>query len=158
MKYLILILCLALVGCGSTEHDRRSKKKEAGYPAAIQKVLDARNNIRQVISHIPQNEAELAAAGRDPSALVFGVDDYVNRLRTIPLTGCPEEFRTAFVKYAEAWNDRAAANPGLALPLLGGKGTHAENDAGAAERTETTWRALQEVVTKYNNPTPKSDD
>lgn len=157
MKYLIIILCLGLVGCGSMGHGGRSKKKGSEERVAIQKVMEARSDIRQVISHAPQTEAELAAANHDPSVLVFSVDDYVKRLRAIPLTGCPEEFKTAFVNYAEAWNDRAAANPGLCLPLAGGNGTHTENDPEAAELTESTWHALQDTATKYLTKGPSGD-
>jgi hypothetical protein len=157
MKYLIFILCLGLAGCGTMGHGHRSKKDETGYRAAIQKVMEERTDIRQVISHAPQNDVELTAANHDPSVLVFKVDDYVKRLRGIPLKGCPEEFKTAFVNYAEAWNDRAAANPGLCLPLVGGSGRHTENDPEAAELTESTWHTLQDVVTKYMAPDVKGD-
>jgi len=158
LKCLAFIFCLAVSGCGSTKESRHSKKMEEGYPAAIHTVLDARNDIRVVISHTPQSPAELAAANQDPTALVFSVQDYVKRLRTVSLKGCPDEFKAAFVKYAEAWNDRAAATPTLILPLGVGKGVPEESDPAVAERTETTWHALQRVVAEYNNPTPKSGD
>ena len=154
MRYLIFILCLLLAGCDLMGNDRKAKKKETETQAAIQKVLAERNDIRQVISHQPQNAVELAAANDDPSVLVFEVQDYVKRLRMIPLKGCPEDFKTAFVSYAEAWNDRAAANPDLVLPLKAESGTHVENNPEAAERTQSTWRALQDIVTKCMAPSP----
>jgi len=40
------------------------------------------------------------------------------------------------------------------LPLKAESGTHVENNPEAAERTQSTWRALQDIVTKYMAPSP----
>jgi hypothetical protein len=43
----------------------------------------------------------------NPDSLIFNVQDFAQRLQTIPLDGCPDDFKSAFKIYVAAWNDRA---------------------------------------------------
>ena len=158
MKYLIILLCLCFVGCESSEHDRRSKKLDALEQAAILRVLSARDDIRMVISHTPANEQELNGPARqDPNALIFNVQDFTSRLQRISLNDCPEDFRVAFVNYAEAWNDRAAANPRQEIILKGGRVPAPEEVPAEAQATEAAWRALLQVSARYLTPVSTGD-
>ena len=153
MKYLILALCLALAGCGTTKHAQRHKKDADGeLKASIQRVLDARRDIRAIICHPPRNQGELVdIANMDPKALIFSAQDFAQRLPTISLEGCPRDFKEAFADYVAAWNDRAAANPNMLILVQ----TASASQLGPvqnpnAELTESTWDAVKKVCKKYD--------
>ena len=152
MKYLIFILCLTLVGCGSTGHGKHGKKGDDEFKAPIQHVLDARNDIRAIISHPPRNEGELSdIANMNPNASIFSAQDFAQRLQTIALKGCPHDFKEAFTNYVSAWVDRAAASPNSLILVQ----TTPASQLGPvqnpdAERTETAWKALKAVCRKYD--------
>jgi hypothetical protein len=145
---LLFVLCLA-IGPGCATHHKKSKA-ELDFRAAIQHVVEARADIRTVISHSPRNAAELNdIAQMDPNALIFNVQDFAQRLQTISLKGCPADFRVAFENYVAAWNARAAANPALLLLLNAGPERQAVDAPPSKEPTEVAWQAVQTVITKH---------
>jgi len=116
----------------------------------IQYVLDARRNIRTIISRPPRNQTELAGvAGMNSNALIFNAQDFAQRLQNIPLEGCPDDFKTAFAKYVAAWVARAADNPNLMLLTDAGIYRPGDNPDNAASQTESTWQGVQAVCTRY---------
>jgi hypothetical protein len=152
MNYLILILCVALTGCGSVSHaDHHRKKGEDKFQTAIQQVLAARLDIRAVISHPPRNAEELNdIANMNPNALIFSAHDFAERLGIIPLKDCPNDFKVAFAEYVTAWNERAAESPNLLIlvqPSTPSRSGTVENPDAA--RTEAAWDALKKVCTQY---------
>jgi hypothetical protein len=150
MKFLMLLLCLTLVGCGSPGHRSKRDKQEPDFKAKIQDVLDARRNIRTIISRPPRNQAELAGiAGMNPNALIFNAQDFAQRLQNLPLDGCPDDFKTAFSKYVAAWAARAADNPNMMLLADAGIYRPGDNPDNAASQTELTWQGVQAVSTRY---------
>ncbi len=147
---LLLLLGLALTGCAS----HQAAKEAQAYHRAIQMVLDAREDIRQIISHPPRTAAEIAGpAHGDPAATLFRVADYAQRLTEIQLTGCPPEFRAAFTNYVTAWQERAVLTPDLELPTAPATPVPEASSAGRQGATATAWLAVQRVVEKYaQNP------
>jgi hypothetical protein len=86
----------------------------------------------------------------NPSASIFSAQDFAQRLQTIPLKGCPRDFREAFTNYVSAWVERASASPNLLILVQ----TTPTARLGpiqnpGAERTETSWKDLKAVCTKY---------
>lgn len=161
MRLLLITLCslgLLVAGCASHRAARQEVKTDAKELAAIETVLTARENIRQIISHLPRNAEELAgAANGDPSALIFNVQDYAQRLQTIPLKDCPADFRIAFQDYMVTWQMRAAANPNFMLlkdSKPSNSGDNVNVDAGA---TEATWRKIQRLHETYLAKAPKKE-
>ena len=153
MKYLIILFCLSLVGCGSVTHAHHHKDDaDNGFKKAIQQVMDARRDIRTVICHPPRTQTELVEiADMDSTALLFSARDFSERLKTLSLKDCPDDFKDAFTDYVAAWNDRAAANPDLLVLVQ----TASTSQLGPvqnpnAERTEGTWNVLKAICKKYH--------
>jgi hypothetical protein len=156
MKYLLIVLCLALAGCATHKHSHA--KPAADFQAAMQKVLDQRNDIRQIISHPPRTQAELdGPAQGNPNALIFNVQDFAQRLQTIPLTGCPYDFKTAFGNYVAAWQERAAQNPAAQLLNNPGTAVPASATPSAAGQTEAAWQNVLSVQASYSAKLPAKD-
>jgi hypothetical protein len=154
MKYLIVVICLVLVGCGSLSPSSRHKRNAAaGLKASIQRVLEARANIRAIISHPPRTVDELSGiANMNPNSTIFLAQDFTQRLQMISLEGCPRDFKDAFAKYVAAWNERAASSPNLLILIQAGTSTPSASGAVQNEyaaHTESAWNALKAICTKY---------
>ncbi len=147
---LLLFLGLALTGCAS----HQAAKEALAYHLAIQKVLDARQDIRQIISHPPRTAEEIAGPAQgDPAATIFRVADYAERLAEIQLKGCPPEFTAVFRNYVTAWQERAVLTPELELPTAPANRLPGASPASRQGATATAWLAVQRVVEKYaQNP------
>jgi hypothetical protein len=156
MKYLLIALCLVVAGCAS--HKPPPPKAAKDFKAAMQKVLDARGDIRQIISHPPRTQAEVEGPAQgDPNALLFNVQEFADRLQTIPLDGCPYDFKTAFRNYAEAWKARAAKDPNLLLLYHPGAVASTSHVPAGAEETEATWQTVLSVQASYAVKMPEKD-
>lgn len=159
MKYIRLALCLILVGCASHKPvPAKGPQPPKDFVTAMQMVLDDRNDIRQIISHPPRTSAELnGPAQGNPNALLFNVQDFAQRLQTIPLTGCPEDFKAAFGNYVAAWLARAARNPELQIVNNPSAGAAANFNPATAQQTETAWQKVLSVQSSYNIKTPPKE-
>jgi len=156
MKFLLIVICLALAGCATYKHSHTKAAKS--FQAAMQKVLDERNDIRQIISHPPRTQAELdGPAQGNPNALLFNVQDYTQRLQTIPLTDCPSDFKSAFANYVAAWQVRAAQDPTLQLLTNAGAGVLPANLATGAGDTEVAWQTVLSMQANYADKAPPKD-
>ena len=156
MKYLLILLCLALAGCATHKHAHAKAAKD--FEAAMQKVLAERNDIRQIISHPPRTQAELdGPAQGDPNVLLFNVQDFAQRLQTIPLTDCPADFKTAFATYVAAWQARAAQDPTLQLLTSAGSGASPDKLAPGVGNTEAAWQKVLLVQATYETKPPPKD-
>ena len=149
MKYLLIaLLSLLLAGC-ATHHHAQAKAAKS-FQAAMEKVLAQRNDIRQIISRLPRTEAELAGPAQgNPNALLFNVQDFALRLPTIPLTGCPPDFKTAFNNYVAAWKERAALDPTVLLLTNPSVSQPALPAASGASQTEAAWQSVLAVQASY---------
>jgi hypothetical protein len=156
MKYLIVALGLLLAGCAG--HQAKHSQITKDFQVAMQKVLDARNDIRQVISRLPRTHAELdGPAHGDPNALLFNVQDFATRLQTIPLPGCPADFKSAFGNYVAAWQARAAMNPNLQLRTNPGTKLPGNNIPAGTGDTEAAWQLVLSVQNSYAAKPPPKD-
>jgi hypothetical protein len=156
MKNLLLVLCLLLAGCATHKHS--PAKTAVDFESAMQKVLDQRNDIRQVISHPPRTQAELdGPAQGNPNALIFNVQDFAQRLQTIPLSDCPDDFKTAFGSYVAAWNERAAQNPGAQLLNNPGTAVPTSSIPSVTRQTEAAWQQVLSVQASYSAKLPPKD-
>ena len=128
------------------------------YKAAIEKALH-----------------EDSLTGKDPS------DDHVAAMRKVDLSGCPQDFNVAYVKYIEAWQlaakvqkakaeldneaDAAAAG-GILATLFGSDETpwsdHLQAEARIAQlnldavsQIQSSWNTIGEVAAKYGAQLPQ---
>ncbi len=159
INYCRLTLCLILVGC-ATHKPTPAKESHApkDFVTAMQMVLDDRNDIRQIISHPPRTATELnGPAQGNPNALLFKVQDFAQRLQTIPLTGCPEDFKLAFGDYVAAWLARAGRDPEQQILNNPSAGAAANFNPATAQQTETAWQKVLAVQAIYNIKTPAKE-
>jgi len=156
MKYLLIILCLVLAGCAT--HKSAPAKAAKNFQEAMQKVLDQRNDIRQIISHPPRTQAELdGPAQGNPNVLLFNVQDFAQRLQNVPLTDCPANFKSAFANYVAAWQARAAQDPTLELLTNAGSGAPNASLAPGIGDTEAAWQTVLSVQATYAVKEPPKD-
>jgi hypothetical protein len=132
--------------------------KNAAYKTAIEKALH-----------------EDALTGHEPTL------DHAAEMRNVDLTGCPEDFRTAYTNHIHAWDDAAkahqaveelnsesdAATAAVALGKIFGTDASAWSDRdqavvvvtrlqkAASDAIHSTWATVQQVAAKYGAQVPQ---
>ena len=120
---------------------------------AIKKVLEADRSLHSSISA----EAGLKDVAWDQSGIT---SRYVQALRAIDLSGCPEDFRDAFKAHIQAWAgyEKVARSYGGFRGFFkgfftgGGSAVAAVSEgADAQAEIESTWREVERIARKHRD-------